>query len=1156
MSIYEKINVRKGFTLSVEKRNVESMVELSLKLEKPANCLLHWGLNKRGNNKWILPPADFRPEGTKEFDKNAVQTPFVSSQSEYKTDISIDEESGFSALSFVLFFPDENRWDNNQGRNYTIDLPVAEKPMLSLTDPIDKIMEASYIQEYAIGNEGRLAIGIENGEETAGIVMTTDITGDLLLHWGICKKSSREWLPPPESMFPHGTALFQDKAAQSPFIQAEELKMITLKTVKDEELRGIKFVLFQPETGRWLKNRGGDFYIELSGEGQSEISFDSNILNNISREVVQAEMTKNSWTLMHRFNLCHDLVYNVRRDMDGLALIYVWLRFSAIRQLDWQRRYNTKPRELSHAQDRLTLRLSEIFTSEPSSRELIRLIYTTLGRGGEGQKVRDEILNIMHRHKIKEVAGHFMEEWHQKLHNNTTPDDIVICEAYLAFLRSNGNLKVFYKTCEEAGVTKKRLESFDRPIVTDPEFVPHIKDGLIHDFENYLRILNGVHSSTDLENTLKTAARFLDKETSEVLDYIWKRRKDSKRLIVNLVVKITEARRRLNKILNSDRDAGKVRDILFLDLALEEFFRIVVERNIHEKLSGNQLVELICLVVENLSFDHDNKELTDCFKQWERLKDMSRFKKEWSLHVKSVLDRLRRTLGENIDRFYNLFQSKAESLGKAFEADAWTIELFTEEVVRGRLSFVLSMLLFRLDPILRKTADLGNWQVISSGRGSGRVEVVEALKSIQGKVYEESKVIIADKVAGDEDVPAAVTTVITPDVTDIVSHVSVRARNMGLLFATCYDADIIDKLKSFEGEVMNFSVNAAGEVVFKEGEAEVTEKPVITATVKEETIPREFKGYALSSGSFKEDVVGGKSLNLVKLYGKLPEWINLPASAALPFGVFEKVLEEEQNLDIRENYYRLFEELDNSPREILSQMRECVKSLHHNNELTDTLNSAIKESRLKPIEDWDKAWMCIKSVWASKWNEGAYLSRKAMEISHDNLFMAVLIQEVVEAEYAFVIHTANPVSGNKNELFAEVVLGLGEALVANFPGRALGFVSKKDKPKPKLLAFPNKSIGLFGGGLIFRSDSNGEDLSGYAGAGLYDSIMADPPVEKPLDYTEEPLLWNEIFKNDFLINITRIGAEIEGLLGCPQDIEGVYSKGKFYVVQTRPQVGV
>jgi alpha-glucan,water dikinase len=41
----------------------------------------------------------------------------------------------------------------------------------------------------------------------------------------------------------------------------------------------------------------------------------------------------------------------------------------------------------------------------------------------------------------------------------------------------------------------------------------------------------------------------------------------------------------------------------------------------------------------------------------------------------------------------------------------------------------------------------------------------------------------------------------------------------------------------------------------------------------------------------------------------------------------------------------------------------------------------------------------------------------------------------------------------------------------------------------QLLALPSKREGLFApeeGTLIARSDTNGEDLEGYAGAGLYD----------------------------------------------------------------------
>ena len=178
-------------------------------------------------------------------------------------------------------------------------------------------------------------------------------------------------------------------------------------------------------------------------------------LTRLADEIIQAETGRNSWTLMHRYNLCHDLLDRSRGNVEALALLFVWLRFSAIRQLDWQRNYNTKPKELSHAQDRLTLKLADLYVNQAASRWLVRPMLASVGRGGEGQKIRDEILAIMHRHLIKEVTGHFMEEWHQKLHNNTTPDDIVICEAYLAFLRSNGQRETFYRTLEAGGVTHR-----------------------------------------------------------------------------------------------------------------------------------------------------------------------------------------------------------------------------------------------------------------------------------------------------------------------------------------------------------------------------------------------------------------------------------------------------------------------------------------------------------------------------------------------------------------------------------------------------------------------------------------------------------------------------------------------------------------------------
>lgn len=65
--------------------------------------------------------------------------------------------------------------------------------------------------------------------------------------------------------------------------------------------------------------------------------------------------------------------------------------------------------------------------------------------------------------------------------------------------------------------------------------------------------------------------------------------------------------------------------------------------------------------------------------------------------------------------------------------------------------------------------------------------------------------------------------------------------------------------------------------------------------------------------------------------------------------------------------------------------------------------------------------MAIKpQVWASKWNERAYFSTKKVKLDHDYLCMAVLVQEVINADYAFVIHTTNPSSGDSSEIYAEV----------------------------------------------------------------------------------------------------------------------------------------
>jgi alpha-glucan,water dikinase len=1031
--------------------------------------------------------------------------------------------------------------------------------------------EVVFERVFDVDGAGQLAAGVTKDGQNYRVQLVSDVPGPLTLHWGVARRSPNEWLLPPESWRPPGSVVYGGHTTETPFEMPNGQGRLELVVPQGEAPLGIQFVLKQG-SDRWLKHRRGNFYVPIQSSGRQAPGLKPGELTELANRIVQAEMNSGSWTLMHRFNLCFDLLDRARGNPDAFALLFVWLRFSAVRQLTWQRNYNTKPRELAHAQDRLTGKLAEVYRTDPAGRPFVRLMLATIGRGGDGQRIRDEILQIMHRHHVKEVSGHFLEEWHQKLHNNTTPDDIVICEAYIEFLRSNGNQQRFYETLQSGGVTRERLQSFERPIRSDPDFVPHLKDALIGDFGNFLKILRAVHSGTDLETAINAGRDRLDGGTQGTLWNIWNHRNDGGDGLVPLVEQITGARRGISPRLHNGQET---RVLLYLDLALEQLVRVVVERNLHQHLNGDQLVDLIGWVLENVTLSYEDAELGACMRHWERLckaPPEPRWSAGWSLHVRSVADRVGRALGDWTDRVYKLLQPKAEYLGQEFHAEQWTITLFSEEVVRGSsLGFVLSMLLHQVERVLRQSAHLGSWQIVSRGRGgTGRVEVVDALRTVQGKQFPGPTVVIADKVMGDEELPKEVVAVIAPDVTDLVSHVAVRARNAQVLFASCSDPEVLEELKS-KGEFLHLEVTAAGDVVFNEvaGLERAEPEPAAENGRARPAVKRpKFETFAIvvgeapgatkggsRGGAGAADLVGSKSLSQARLRGKLPSWIRQPASVALPFGSFEQVLEREQNRQVAQRYRELTEDLKRDARpEKLAAVRELIGTLSAPEELKRSLKEVMGKAGLEWPQDWEAAWRCIMQVWASKWNERAVLSRRRMGLRDEDLYMAVLVQPVVPAEYAFVLHTVNPSTNNPEELYGEVVLGLGETLVGNFPGRALSFAWNKKTEQSRVISFPSKSVGLYGGGLIFRSDSNGEDLAGYAGAGLYDSVLLTPPREAHLDYSDERLVWDADFRTGTLAAIARIGMAVEEALGGPQDVEGAVAKGEYYVVQARPQV--
>ena len=1150
------VSGRPDLWLEVERAATAAGLEITFRLKSECPLLLHWGLASQRGGSWQAPPESLWPAGTRAFGGGAVQTPFVEHNTEWRVVLRLGDKLKASFLVFDLYFPETNRWENNHGKDYCLslsDLKPAAPPLAEMLEHEIQGAEALDRKVLQLDSGENLEVAMTRSGDHRRVLLLTDAEGPLVLHWGVAEHPRSEWRRPPMELCPASSSVSDERAVDTPFTEWQQRRRLILDFPETQAPPGLSFVLHQTGTGRWLKHDGQNFFLRLAKPQPAGAR-----LATLTEEIVNAETGNHGWTLMHRFNLCYDLVDAVRGQRDGWVILFVWLRFSAIRQLDWQRNYNTKPRELSHAQDRLTLKLAEAYMCEPPQRDLIRQALSCLGRGGEGQRIRDEILQIMHRHHIKEIGGTWMEQWHQKLHNNTTPDDIVICEAYLEFLRRDGDLSAYFETLAASGVTKERLASFERPINLAPEWHPHLKDALIRDFENFLKLLKSIHSGTDLDTAASADGLRLDPAAHEALGFVQRHFRNEATPATVLGEKITLLRRTLHQALDRETDAGRVRDGLYLDLALEDALRVVIERAIHSGFTGEQLVRLTGQMLDNVLLNQNDAELVQCRHEWQQLPAQGRVSLDWALHANAALDRIRRAIAVTIDRCYQELQPRAEQLGRAFHAEEWAIKLFSEVIVRGRPAFVLSLLIRHLDSVLRRSARLGDWQVINPSRAIGEVAVVESLRSVQGRRFERPTIILAEKVFGDEEPPEGVRAVITLNSVDLVSHVAVRARNAQLLFATCHDRTCFDRLQAMKGRRVRLEVNAAGDVLF--GEAPEDQATVVkqasTVPAPRVASPPRSVVRPLRQQEFAPDLVGGKSCHLKELVGKLPDWIHVPRSVALPFAVFDAVLALDTNRALAERYRELMGQIESRPEKTLADIRRLLLGLQLPESLQDDLRQAMQAESLPWPEDWSTAAERIKQVWASKWNDRAYFSRQARGFPHESIFMAVLIQEVVEAEYAFVIHTVNPLNGKRDELYAEVVPGLGETLVGNYPGRAMSFASPKVVPNPAVLAYPSKSVGLYGGGLIFRSDSNAEDLEGYAGAGLYDSFLLTPPRERILDYTSDALVWDSTFRTEFLTAVTRIGVAAEQVFGTPQDLEGVWTQDQFYVVQTRPQVGL
>eukprot|EP00898_Chlorokybus_atmophyticus_P007825 jgi/Chlat1/8043/Chrsp73S00600 len=1047
----------------------------------------------------------------------------------------------------------------------------------------EEVQEQAVTKEFSWGltDEQQLTASVTRDSSKVTVILKQSL-GPMLLHWGC-----NDWAEPLRELWPKGTNAVDGKAVQTPFVEISPGQWeLALDIPANKAPSGIVFVLKVTDS-YWINN-GSQFGIALKDPG----------MDDIVNKVLSAESEWSNWSLFNRFIMVNE-VLDGAADLGaaGMAFILTWLRLSSNKQLAWYRNSNYQSKDIAWVQKTLAERMHGKARSHPNPdvRRLARMAMGTLPRGGgDAEQIRMGILHIMRRHGIREghrpgIEDKFLEQWHQKLHTNTTPEDIAICEAYLTYLHT-ANMDEFYRVLwDSGGVSRERLATMDHPITSWPVHLPHmIPDFQVNvpyllaytdlsrctllgqpltalNLQHFLWILKGVHAGTDMDTMVEMSKGSLDGELQGMLydilgnrDAWW------------APGKIVETRKRLENVWRSE---WSPRDTLLLDISLDNYFGLSMARIDKSTLSGDSLVDLIGLVLENGCIGAESVDIAQCLHLWNKIKSETRWSKEWSLKAKAAADRIALSLQTYMDGTYALVQPYAEQFGQRCNINQAYIANFGEEVVRGQPLFNLSIFLQRLDPMLRKAAGLSNWQIVSQQRVEGAVEVIDSLGDVQGKVYKAPTVLIARQVGGTEDVPENVTAVLTTSSVDILSHLAIRARNGKVLLASCYDAEAFDQLQGYNGKHVAVDFSASGDIIMnlvdaptkkQGGKGKTTVAPLALSR------PQPSQAWAISEREFAAGVVGGKSHNLSKLRGALAANINLPASIALPFGTFERVLKEQGNKRLAGKVSKALERMDASkkadtvPKE-LSELRAMIgQELSAPAALKKELTAIAEKEGLiakggwEKAAAWNRAWNAIRQVWASKWTDRAYLSRRARSVPEDSLVMACLLQRIIPADYAFVIHTQSPVQGHQDELFAEVVVGLGETLVGNHPGRALSFaVSKKSGAAPEIVLYPSKRTALFGmeGSLIARSDSNGEDLEAFAGAGLYESVLVHKASESLVDYAGEPLFWDPAFQATLLQGITELGLAVEKAFGgVPQDVEGVYSTGVFTVVQSRPQI--
>ena len=166
-----------------------------------------------------------------------------------------------------------------------------------------------------------------------------------------------------------------------------------------------------------------------------------------------------------------------------------------------------------------------------------------------------------------------------------------------------------------------------------------------------------------------------------------------------------------------------------------------------------------------------------------------------------------------------------------------------------------------------------------------------------------------------------------------------------------------------------------------------------------------------------------------------------------------------------ENIQMLFADIDLAA-EMTTEIRQAYEALDGqppvavrssaNAEDLPGLSFAGQQETYLNVTGADAVVAAVKNCWASLWTAQAISYRHQNGIDQDSVAMAVVVQIMVPSEVSGILFTANPATGERNEIIINASFGLGEAVVGGQVTPDTYIVDKANKTVKETMIGPKE----------------------------------------------------------------------------------------------------